>query len=496
MYDTAQKKKITENLSEWYNDIILRAGLAEYGPAKGTMIIKPYGYGIWEELQKAMDPLIKAKGVKNAYFPLFIPMSFLKKEANHVEGFSPELAVVTVGGGEELTEPLAVRPTSETIMYDAYSKWVQSWRDLPILINQWNNVVRWEKRSYLFLRTTEFLWQEGHTAHATHEESLEMVDWAIRMYAKVYREYYALPGFIGKKSESEKFAGANMTMTFEAIMPDGKALQSCTSHDLGQNFSKAFEISFQDKNKEKQYAWQTSWGFSTRSIGGLIMMHGDDKGLKLPPKIAPVQVIVLPVKSDDDALVTKAKELCSGLVEDGIRAEVDSRDGESLGFRINKWEVRGAPLRIEVGARDIESDSYVVARRDTLEKLKCAQKDLPTFSKKLLEEIQENLFNEAKRKQSELMSEAHSFEEFKKIMDTKRGFISAYWCEDRDCEAQIKEKTKATTRCLPVEDESRNRVELSPINSSSEATSIAESVNVCVHCGKPATHKWLFAQSY
>jgi prolyl-tRNA synthetase len=266
-------------------------------------------------------------------------------------------------------------------------------------------------------------------------------------------------------------------------MPDGKALQSCTSHDLGQNFSKAFEISFQDKNKEKQYAWQTSWGFSTRSIGGLIMMHGDDKGLKLPPKIAPVQVIVLPVKSEDEALVAKAKELCNALIESGIRAEVDARDGESLGFRINKWEVRGAPLRIEVGARDIESDSYVVARRDTSEKLKYAQKELSSFCKKLLEEIQENLFTEAKRKQSELMTEVHSFEEFKKIMETKRGFIKAFWCEDAECEAEIKEKTKATTRCLPVEDESGNKID-------------SVGSNVCVHCGKPATHKWLFAQAY
>src|SRR3989344_1984634 len=321
----AYEKNLTKksvDMSVWYNRVVLEAELADYGPAKGTMIFRPYGYRIWELIQRTMDEKIKEKGVENAYFPLFIPESFLSKEKKHVEGFSPELAVVTIGGGEELKEKLIVRPTSETIMYDAYAKWVHSWRDLPILINQWNNVVRWEKRTYLFLRTTEFLWQEGHTAHGTHEEAVELQKWAIEMYSKIYKDFLALPGYVGKKSESEKFAGADVTYTYETLMPEGKALQSCTSHDLGQNFSKAFDIKFQDKDGETKYAWQTSWGFSTRSIGGLIMCHGDDNGLILPPRIAPIQVVVLPV-SNDPSVLRYSEEITSTLKEQGIRVHLD-----------------------------------------------------------------------------------------------------------------------------------------------------------------------------
>ncbi|MDO8452813.1 MAG: proline--tRNA ligase, partial [bacterium] len=377
--------KKSEDLSDWYNRIVLEAELADYGPAKGSMIYRPYGYRIWELVQQAMDVEIKERGVENAYFPLLIPESLLKKEEKHVEGFSPELAVVTIGGSEELKEKLIVRPTSETIMYDAYSRWVQSWRDLPILINQWNNVVRWEKRTYLFLRTSEFLWQEGHTAHATHEEDLEMVEWAIQMYAKIYREYFALPGYIGRKSESEKFAGAAATWTYETLMPEGKALQSCTSHDLGQNFSKAFGIKFQDKDGSTQFAWQTSWGFSTRSIGGLIMMHGDNQGLRIPPKLAPIQVIIVPVRADDSAVLEYAEDLTGALKGAGIRVKLDVREDETFGFKINKWEVKGVPIRIEVGPKEASEKMITLVRRDTREKSQVSQGEALESILKLLD---------------------------------------------------------------------------------------------------------------
>lgn len=472
--------KKSEDLSEWYNRIVLEAELAEYGPAKGTMIFRPYGYAIWELVQKALDAEIKALGVDNAYFPLFIPESLLKKEKKHIEGFSPELAVVTIGGGEELVEPLIVRPTSETIMYDAYSKWVSSWRDLPIKINQWNNVVRWEKRTYLFLRTTEFLWQEGHTAHATHAEATEMMKSAMYAYEKIYKEYFALPGYVGKKSEAEKFAGADVTLTYEALMPEGKALQSCTSHDLGQNFSNAFDIKFQDQDGLTQFAWQTSWGLSTRSIGGLIMMHGDDKGLRLPPRLAPVQIVILPVRPDDQQQVEYCKTLALHL-EGGkleLRVKVDAREDQSLGFRINKWEVKGVPLRIEIGKKEIEESIVTLVRRDTGEKAQIAHDLLVHEVKHLLGSIQDQMYAEAQSFLEENTREAYNFDEFKKIMGKSRGFIKAYWCEDVSCEEKIKEKTKASTRCLTQEEE----------ESASE--------NSCVHCGKPAKRRWLFAQAY
>lgn len=467
----------SEDLSDWYNRIVLEAELADYGPAKGTMIFRPYGYAIWELIQKALDEKIKAMGVDNAYFPLFIPESLLKKEKQHVEGFSPELAVVTIGGGEELKEKLIVRPTSETIMYDAYSKWIHSWRDLPLKINQWNNVVRWEKRTYLFLRTTEFLWQEGHTAHATHDEAWEMVRLAMKAYEEVYRDYLAMPGVTGKKSESEKFAGADVTLTLETLMPEGKALQSCTSHDLGQNFSKAFDIKFQDKEGKTQYAWQTSWGLSTRSIGGLIMMHGDDKGLRLPPKVAPVQVIILPVQVNE-SLVEYANLVTRELKEAGVRVQVDSREDQTLGFRINKWEVKGVPLRIEVGEREVKDNGLTIVRRDNGEKTNISKDGCASVIQKVLEDIQTMMYEEADVFLSENIREANNWEEFKEIMKTHRGFIKAYWCEKEACEEEIKEETKAATRCLTQEDE----------NKSEEG--------ICVHCGKPAKHRWLFGQAY
>jgi prolyl-tRNA synthetase len=477
----AYEKNITkksEDLSEWYNKIVLDAELADYGPAKGSMIYRPYGYRIWELTQAAMDEQIKKGGVENAYFPVLIPMSFLQKEKSHVEGFSPELAVVTVGGGEELKEPLVVRPTSETIMYDAYSRWVHSWRDLPIKINQWNNVVRWEKRTYLFLRGSEFLWQEGHTAHATHEEAWETVVWAMDMYAKIYREEFAMPGIIGRKSEFDKFAGADATLTYETLMPEGKALQSCTSHDLGQNFAKAFGIKFQDKSGETQYAWQTSWGFSTRSIGGLIMMHGDDKGLRLPPRLAPVQVVIIPVDTEHEGLMEYCLEIkreTEKKVKD-IRIKIEDRDGESFGFRINKWEVKGVPIRVEVGLREMQESATTVARRDTGDKEKVAMFDLPQKINTLIHDIQANLYHEAEVFLKENTREANTWEEFKTIMENHRGFIKALWCEDKDCEVKIKEETKASTRCLPLDSEPEE--------------------GKCVHCDKPATHRWVFAQAY
>ena len=467
--------KRSEDFSEWYNRVVLFSELADYGPAKGTMIFRPYGYGIWEEIQKAMDKEIKARGVQNAYFPLFIPESLLKKEKEHVEGFSPELAVVTIGGGEELKEKLIVRPTSETIMYEAYARWVQSWRDLPLLINQWNNVVRWEKRTYLFLRTSEFLWQEGHTAHATHEEAWEMVEWAIQMYAKIYRDYFAMPGYIGRKSESEKFAGADTTLTYEALMPEGKALQSCTSHDLGQNFAKAFGIKFLDKEGKSQYVFQTSWGFSTRSIGGLVMLHGDDGGLRLPPRLAPIQVVIIPVKVEP-ALIKEAKRFEKELIEEGVRVKCDDREGESLGFRINKWELKGVPIRVEIGGEEIKKKELTFVRRDTGEKQKVKAKEGAKSIVKLLDQIQKKMLTEAEAALKKNTQNAASYEEFKTIMEKEKGFIRAFWCEDKACEAKIKEETKATTRCLPLDAKKEK--------------------GKCVYCGKTASYQWLFAQAY
>ncbi|OGY55041.1 MAG: proline--tRNA ligase [Candidatus Buchananbacteria bacterium RIFCSPLOWO2_01_FULL_46_12] len=467
--------KKSENLSDWYNKIILMAELADYGPAKGTMIYRPYGFAIWELVQKEMDRLIKERGVDNGYFPLFIPESLLKKEQAHVEGFSPELAVVTIGGGEELSEKLVVRPTSETIMYDAYSRWIHSWRDLPLMINQWNNVVRWEKRTYLFLRTTEFLWQEGHTAHATHDEAWDMVRWAMDMYQKVYRELFAMPGYVGRKSESEKFAGADTTLSFESLMPEGKALQSCTSHDLGQNFSKAFNISFLNSEGATEHVWQTSWGLSTRSIGGLIMMHGDDAGLVLPPRLAPVQVIVLPVRTEEKILIS-CEEVAETLRESGVRIKVDSLDNESLGSKINKWELKGVPLRIEIGMREIDQGTITAVRRDTGEKLNFLRDNLKTEMQTLLSRVQDNLYQKAEEFLKENTRSVDTYDEFKKTLSINRGFLSAFWCEGAECEAKIKEETKATTRCLPLDTEGQD--------------------GICVYCGAKAKHKWLFGQAY
>ncbi|MFZ2153561.1 MAG: proline--tRNA ligase [Microgenomates group bacterium] len=462
------------NLSEWFNEIVLKAELADYAPVKGCMVIRPYGYALWENIQQFMDKLIKEHGVQNAYFPLFIPMSYFQKEKEHVEGFSPQLAIVTIGGGKELSEKLVVRPTSEMMMYEMYKKWFGSWRDLPVQMNQWCNIVRWEKRTYLFLRTSEFLWQEGHCAHLTHEESIAEVEWAIKMYGQTYNELMAMYGIIGYKSDSEKFAGGYKTITFESLMPNGKSLQACTSHDLGQNFSHSIDWTVQDKEGQKAYPWQNSWGFSTRSIGGLIMSHGDSKGLVLPPNIAPTQVVIVPIPNHATAL-HKSQELFDQL-KANYRVKLDTLEGETAGYKFNKWEIQGIPLRIELGDRDVSTGTVIIYRRDTGEKVITDFDDVKNTIQKLLVEIQKNLFEKHKKFTIDHTFKADTYDEFKKIMVTSRGFISAHWCEQKDCEATIKTDTKATTRCLPLD--------------------VPEESGKCVRCGAPSSHRWLFGLSY
>jgi prolyl-tRNA synthetase len=478
-FEKKELKKKSEDLSAWYTDVILKATIADYSPVKGCMVIRPYGYALWESIQEALNRMMRSAGIENAYFPLFIPMSLLEKEKQHVEGFSPELAVVTVGGGEKLKDPLVVRPTSETIMYDMYAKWVHSWRDLPVLINQWNNVVRWEKRTYLFLRTTEFLWQEGHTAHETEKEAVEMVMKALDWYRQIYEDYFAVPVVMGRKSETEKFAGAKTTFTVEALMPDGKALQGGTSHNLGQNFSESFGISFQTREGTSSFVWQTSFGFSTRSLGGLFLTHGDDNGLVLPPKIASTQVVVVPILRGDEgreALLDYCGEIRDALVGQGVRTRLDDRDSQSIGRKFNEWEVKGVPVRLEVGKKEMDDRTVTMARRDTGEKVVVDRREMIPKIEKLLEDIQKSLYATALNFLESNTRDVDTFSDFEEVMKTTRGFIRAFWCEEASCEAAIKEKTKAATRCLPL--------------------SAKEEEGTCVHCGKPAIHRWLFGQSY
>lgn len=487
-------KKKSDNISDWYTDVVLKSELADYAPVKGCMVIRPYGYALWEYVQEIFNRMMKAEGVQNAYFPLFIPYSLLEKEKEHIKGFSPELAIVTVGGGEKLKDPLVVRPTSETIMYTMYAKWIHSWRDLPLLINQWNNVVRWEKRTYLFLRTTEFLWQEGHTAHEDEKGAIEMARKALEWYRVIYEDYYAMPVYLGTKSTTEKFAGAKTTYTVEALMPDGKALQGATSHNLGQNFSKPFDIHFQNRAGKQDFVWQTSWGLSTRSLGGLFLTHGDDNGLVLAPKIAPIQVVIVPIYSravkknafeSARDLCKYAKDLKKELTSEGIRVRIDAKtqadetfeeSSESPGRKFNKWEVKGVPLRFEIGDTEVDSKIVTVARRDTLEKFNVPREEVVAETIKLLEEMQKALFMRAKAFLNENTREATSFDEFKTIMNSTRGFIQAFWCEDAECENAIKKETKASTRCLPLNAKEEN--------------------GTCIYCGKAANHRWLFAQAY
>src|SRR3989344_5735753 len=475
---TFQKRGVTpksQNISEWYTDVIVQSEMADYSPVRGSIVYRPLSYAVWEYIQAALNERFKKMEIENTYFPLFIPESLLTKEKEHIEGFAPELAVVTIGGGEQLAEKLIVRPTSETIMYAMYAKWIHSHRDLPLKLNQWNNVVRWEKRTYFFLRGMEFLWQEAHTAHAYHDESWQQVLDALDAYAEVYEKYLAIPVLKGTKSTAEKFAGADVTTTVELMMPDGKALQGATSHDLGQNFSKSFNIAFQNVKGEQDFAWQTSFGYSTRSLGALVLAHGDDQGLVLPPKIAPIQVVIIPI-GDDDQLIEQAQMQRSALERVGVRVKVDTREGMSLGYKRNAWELKGVPIRLELGRKEVETGSATIAIRHSGEKRSLDIATLDATLPQLLDEIQGAMFEKAAEMRQEMTSTVESYDEFKNVMEEKCGFIHATWCEDPTCETKIKEETKASTRCLPLD--------------------AKEEVGNCVYCGKPAKHRWVFAQAY
>jgi prolyl-tRNA synthetase len=443
----------SQDFSRWYVDVVRRAELADYSPVKGCMVIRPYGYAIWELLQRFLDERIKASGHVNAYFPLFIPEGLLKREAEHVEGFAPQVAYVTHGGGELLEEKLVVRPTSEAIIGTMYAKWVQSWRDLPILINQWCNVVRWEKVTRPFLRTTEFLWQEGHTAHETEEEAERETLKILDLYVETVEQDLAVPVVKGRKTDSEKFAGALRTYSIEALMGDGRALQAGTSHNLGQNFAKAFDIQFQARDKSLQYVWGTSWGVTTRLIGAVIMVHGDDSGLVLPPRVAPYQVVIVPIGRDNwrETVLPRAKEIQADLVAAGLRVTLDERD-ERPGWKFSEWEMRGVPLRIEIGPKDIEKSQVLTARRDTREKAGVPMAGLAARVREILGDIQRNLLERAVRFRDEHTQRVSSYDEFKAAMDGRPGFVIAPWCGSADCEAQIKAETQATIRNMPTAD--------------------------------------------
>lgn len=474
-------KEITskeKDFSQWYVDVVRKTELADYTTIKGCMVIRPYGYGLWENMQAGLDRRIKETGHKNAYFPLFIPESLLKKEAEHVKGFAPELAWVTHGGSQKLEERLAIRPTSEAIICSLYSKWVRSWRDLPILINQWVNIVRWEKVTRLFLRTTEFLWQEGHTAHKNEQEAEEET---LKILNQVYRDYIendlAIPVIVGRKTEKEKFAGALHTYTLEALMTDGKVLQAGTSHNLGQNFAKAFNIKYLDEDQQEKYVWQTSWGTTTRLIGALVMVHGDDRGLNLPPKVAPVQVIIIPIMFDKTKkeVRNKAEDIITILKKD-FRVEIDGRDEYTPGWKFNEWEMKGVPLRLEIGPKDLAKGQVMVVRRDTGEKMAVKEEKLVETVEKLLNNIQENLFNKAKSFLQKNIREVSDYNKFKEVIEKKRGLIKTYWCGNEDCEDKIKEETKASIRCIPFEQE--------------------EASGKCIYCGKESSTLVYFARAY
>jgi prolyl-tRNA synthetase len=489
----ADDKKLTtraDDFSAWYNELVLRAELADYSPVKGSMVIRPNGYGIWERMQRALDDKFKETGHVNAYFPLFIPESFLKKEAQHVEGFAPELAVVTHGGGKKLEENLVVRPTSETIIYHMFAKWTQSYRDLPILMNQWANVVRWEMRTRLFLRTLEFLWQEGHTAHATHDEAQEETMRMLGVYRDFMENWMAMPIITGQKTDSERFAGALRTYSCEAMMQDNKALQAGTSHNLGQNFSKAFDLKFQSEKGEEEFAWNTSWGVSTRMIGGLVMTHGDDNGLRTPPKLAPIEIVIVPIwKTDEERsrVVEAAMNLKAELTgwtgrgaTEQLRVHVDAREGIRSGAKYYEWELRGIPLRLELGPKDLEKQSVFSARRDTREKAAIPMAGVAEACAKLLEKIQADMFNAAKERRD---ANSHrgdiTYDRFKEIMDGPGGFVYAGWNGDPAVEAQVKEETKATIRVIP-DAEFRS----------------PEAPKTCMVTGQPATYEVVWAKAY
>jgi prolyl-tRNA synthetase len=469
----------SEDYSRWYTDVVQMADLADYTPVKGCMVIKPHGYALWENVKAGLDRRFKVTGHVNAYFPLFIPLSFIQKEAEHVEGFSPELAIVTIGGGKELEEPLAVRPTSETIIGHMYAKWIQSYRDLPVLINQWANVVRWEMRTRLFLRTTEFLWQEGHTAHATEEEALEETLRMLDVYTEFAVEDAAIPVIPGRKSESEKFAGAVTSYTIEAMMGDCRALQAGTSHFLGQNFAEAFDIKFLDQNNEQQFAWTTSWGVSTRMVGAVVMVHGDDQGLVLPPKLAPTQVVVVPIgKTEQDRVkVAEAVARVRAVLQDDVRLHVDDREEYSPGWKFNEWEMRGVPLRIEIGPRDVEKGQVTLARRDIPGREGKSSVSLDGVLEETVEmlaTIQADLYDRAIDFRKAHTYDPKDYGEFQEAVS--QGFAYSWWCGDLDCEAQIKEDTKATVRCIPMDQELGKEK--------------------CIHCGGEASERAIFGRAY
>ncbi len=476
-------EKITprsEDYSRWYTDVIQRTDLADYAPVKGCMVIKPYGFTLWENIKEGLDSRFKATGHVNAYFPLLIPLSFIQKESEHVAGFSPELAVVTHGGGKELEDPLVVRPTSETIIGHMYANWIQSYRDLPVLINQWANVVRWEMRTRPFLRTTEFLWQEGHTAHATAEEAREETLRMLNVYVDFAVKDAAIPVIAGRKSESDKFAGAVNSYTIEAMMGDLKALQAGTSHFLGQNFAQAFDIQYLDENNELQYVWTTSWGVSTRMVGAVVMVHGDDQGLILPPRLAPHQVVIVPIWKGEDERTTvlETVERVKGLIGDDVRIRVDDREAYSPGWKFNEWEMRGVPLRIEIGPRDVKQGQVMLVRRDLTGRARkeavSIEEGLGKATRDTLDEIQKNLYQQALAFREEHTYYPEDYDEFKGAVG--EGFASAWWCGDAACEAKIKEDTKATLRCIPLEQES--------------------GTGTCIRCGEEAEERAVFARAY
>ena len=484
--------KKSEDFNEWYSQVVLKADMIDYSSVSGCIIFKPNSYSIWEKIQKVFDDKIKKSGHKNCYFPMFIPESLLKKEAEHVEGFSPEVAWVTKAGDSELNERLAIRPTSETVMYESYAKWIRSWRDLPLLLNQWNSVVRWEfKHAKPFLRTREFLWQEGHTAHATKEDAEREVMQQLFEYVDLIENYMAIPVVAGKKTDKEKFAGADYTTTVEAFMPDGKALQMGTSHMLGQNFSKVFDIKFLDKDEKEKYAWQTSWGLSTRTIGAIVMAHGDDKGLVLPPKIAPVQIIIIPIvfKESKDIVIAKAKEIVKKLKAKNYSVEIDDRDIYTPGWKFNEWELKGVPLRIEIGPKEVESEQLVLVRRDTNEKQTIKVKDLEKKAEQTLNEIQESLFKKAKEYLTKSIVEAHNFNDFVNSIKNRK-MAKSLFCGSTECEELIKDKSEgATCRCIPFEQKA-----VSCERVSNEAHS--HSTGNCIQCGKEAKFWAVFGKGY
>ena len=466
---------IDEDFARWYTDIVLKSELADYTDTKGCIAIKPYGYAIWENIQKYTDMKFKETGVKNVYFPVLIPESLLQKEKEHIEGFAPEVALVTEAGGEKLEEKYCIRPTSETMFSNLYSKWLSSWRDLPMVYNQWCNVMRWEKETRPFFFFLEFLWQEGHTIHETEKEAKERTIQMLEVYADVIENLLAIPVLKGEKTETEKFAGAEFTYTIETLMHDGRALQAGTSHYFGQNFTKPFNIKFQNREGKEEYAYQTSWGISTRLIGAVIMAHGDNRGLKLPPRVAPIQVVIVPVAMHKEGVKEKAEEL-KNILSEKYRVELDVREQYSPGYKFNDWEMRGVPVRIEIGPRDIEANKCIVVRRDTLEKIEVSLDELSEKLNDILEKIQENMYNECAKRVKEKTTIANNLEEFENNLKNNQGYIKTMWCGDAQCEEKIHELTGAKSRCIPFNQENIG--------------------DKCVCCGKPAKKMVIWGRQY